>query len=155
MITLPNSNVLLEFVRCEKKAKKKKKGNKKKKKKKKRTRRGDNENNKVYFFAKFSDRSDFCKGMREEEKAESGVRLCASKKVADQVLVNNCKSVLQTRLRYSQKRKHYFIKAPRTKADKPGVKRVVGAIDLGLYPLDIVHTLKASRLQNTWKREKS
>jgi len=107
VINLTKSKVLLEFVRCEKKNNNKKK--KSKKKKKKSTRTDDNENNKVHFFAKFSNVGEWCRSMREDGKAESGVRLCASKKVAELVFANNCESVLQTRLRYSQKRKHYFI----------------------------------------------
>lgn len=105
VITLPKSKVLMDFVRCEKKTKKKKaKKNdkkkkkkkakkKKKKKKKKRTRTETNENTKVHFFAKFSNVGDWCRSMREDGKAESGVRLCASKKVAELVLANNCANV--------------------------------------------------------------
>jgi transposase len=165
VINLPKKEVLVEFVRCEKKEKKKpkkkkksnKKGKKKSKKKKKRTRTDDNENSKVYFFAKFSNVGDWCRSMREDGKAESGVRLCASKKVADLVLANNGENVLQTRLRYSKKRKHYFIdvviKAPRTKADKAGVKRV-GAIDLGVNPLYTVHTSEGVTIAEDAKERK-
>ena len=139
---LKESKVLVDFVRCQKKKKKKKK-NCIKKKNKKGEKEENEQNSKVHFFAKFSNVGDWCRSMREDGKAESGVRLCASKKVAEQVLENSCENVLQTRLRYSQKRKHYFIdviiKAPRTKADKAGVKRV-GAIDLGVNPLYTVHT---------------
>ena len=65
---------------------------------------------------------------------------------------------MQTRLRYSQKRKHYFIdvvvNAPRTKADKTGVKRV-GAIDLGVNPLYTVHTSEGVTVsENAAEREK-
>ena len=81
----------MEFVQCEKKKNNNKK-KKKKKKKKKRTRTNDNENNKVHFFAKFSNVGDWCRSMREDGKAESGVRLSASKKVADLVLANNCEN---------------------------------------------------------------
>mmetsp|Transcript_3305 Transcript_3305/g.11791 ORF Transcript_3305/g.11791 Transcript_3305/m.11791 type:complete len:443 (+) Transcript_3305:951-2279(+) len=162
VINLPKGRVLVDFVRCEKKEKEVTEEHEEEEVQEEgeveEEEEGevDNENKKVHFFAKFSGYGDWCKSMRENGEIQSGVRLCASSKVADLVLENNCENVLQTRLRYSQKQRHYFIdatiKVPRTKADKVGVKRV-GAIDLGVNPLYTIYTSEGKTITEDLKEK--
>ena len=103
----------------------------------------DSPNKKVHFFAKFS-RTGWCRDMEVLDEKESlpdglksGIRLCGSKKVVDQILENECKNVVQTKLRYNPKTKQHFIdvviEVPKTSEKKEGIA-VIGGTDMGNTP---------------------
>ena len=112
-------------------------------------------NKKVHFFAKFSDR-EWCRSMAIMDEGGNlpeslgtkssngricekkyGIRLCGSKKVVDQILENECKNVVQTKLRYNPKTKQHFIdvviEVPKTSEKKEGIA-VIGGTDMGNTP---------------------
>ena len=74
----------------------------------------------------------------ENAPIKYGIQLCDSEKVVEQILENDCKNVVQTRLRYNPKTKEHFIdmiiKVPTTSEDKEG-EVVVGGTDVGNTPL--------------------
>jgi hypothetical protein len=179
VINLPKREVVMKFVKAEKKVRLEKEEEqmeqieqilsrsderkKKQKEKKKRDRerrkqkresarllnsppqlpppRDENSPNKrVHFFAEFSQYGWYRNMKVAEENApiKYGIQLCDSEKVVEQILENDCKNVVQTRLRYNPKTKEHFIdmiiKVPTTSEDKEG-EVVVGGTDVGNTPL--------------------